>query len=487
MATQITDYFLYRKRYMLGYGLIVLLVVGLLTFAWLFVPGGLSQQEMSTAVTSSSLTFSLDAFRPGTVVNLPYYVLQHLSFMALGFTTLSIKLPSFILALLSALGVLLLLRMWFKQNVAVLTTILVITTGQFMFLSQNGTPAIVYVFWPIWLLVSALMVSRRARGATLWKIALFAIAALSLYTPFTIYILLALFSAVVLHPHLRYIVRHLSKVRLSLAFLFALVLVAPLNYAIIFHPEVGWQLLGIPTAWPDLGANVLRIIQQYFDFSAPAVGVMMRPIYGLGSMILIALGLIRLFTTKYTASSYIVIAWIILLIPILLINPAYISVAFVPGVLLMAMGVSLLLSRWYSIFPRNPYARIAGLLPLTILVGGLIFSGVDRYIYGYQYDPKVSINFSKDLDFINAQLSDPNRGSTTILATADETPFYQAAAKYSTDTTVVTTGTPASGAQTTIVTREAGPYYQPGEPRRIITSPVSDNADRFYIYKTNTQ
>jgi hypothetical protein len=487
MATQITEYFLYRKRYMLGYVLIALLIAGILTLAWLFVPGGLSQPEMDAAVTSSSLTFSTQVFEPGSIINLPYYLLQHLSVMVFGFTTLAIKLPSFILALFSSLGILLLLRMWFKQNVAVLTTILIITTGQFMFLAQNGTPAIVYVFWPIWLLVSALMVSRHARFSVFWKVSLFAIAALSLYTPFTIYILLALVSAAVLHPHLRYIIRNLSKVRLSLAVLCALVLVAPLNYAIIFHPHIGLELLGVPDTWPNLGANALRLIQQYFDFSSPATGIMMKPVYGLGSMILIVLGFVRLFTTKYTARSYIIIAWIVLLIPVLLINPTFISVTFVPGVLLMAMGVSFLLSRWYSIFPRNPYARIAGLIPLTVLLGGLMFSGVDRYIYGYMYDPKVSVNFSKDLDFINAQLADTSRGSTTIRATNQEAPFYQVVAKYHENTSVATPEELVLGVQTTIVTHNANPLYPPIEPTRIITSPISSDADRFYIYKTNPE
>lgn len=485
MVTQITDYLLYRWRYILGYGIIVLSILGMLTVALLYIPGGLSDGEMQSVVTSNSLTLSLTEFNPASIVNLPYHLLQRASIALFDVTPLAIKLPSFILGILSGIGVLVLLRQWFKQNIAVLTTILVITTGQFMFIAQSGTPAILYVFWPVWILVSALMVSRKAGWTTLWKIALCAVTALSLYTPLTIYILLALFSSIILHPHLRYIVKQLPKVKLFFALFCALVLLAPLIYIVILHPNIGLQLLGIPDAWPNILKNGVQILRQYFDFITPSSSTVMTPIYGLGSMILIGLGMVRLFTTKYTARSYITIAWITMLIPIMFINPTHINIAFVPSILLMAMGVSQLLSLWYKLFPRNPYARIAGLVPLVILIGGMVFSGVDRFMYGYLYDPKTAVNFTTDLDLVNAQLADKSRGTTHLVITPNELPFYSVVAKY--NNAQAFSAPPPQAGETIIVSRGANISYAGKEPWRIIANATSRDSDRFYIYKTPAQ
>lgn len=484
MVKHITEYSLYRWRYFLGYGLIGLILLSVFVIAGLYIPGALSPSEMQSVINSDAIRFSLENFNPASIINLPYHLLQRASIELLGVSNFSIKLPSLILGLLSAVGMLLLLRTWFRRNVAVLTTILVITTGQFLFVTQSGTQGIVYIFWSIWLLVSAMMISRKAKGGDLWKIILFGIAALSLYTPLSIYILAALMSAVILHPHLRYLMRRLPKTKLLIAGFCALILIAPLGYVIWLDPSIGLTLLGIPERWPDFQANAFQLLRQYLDFLSPSSGTLMTPVYGLGSMILILLGIFRLVTTKYTARSYITASWIILLLPVLIINPNFVSITFVPVILLMAMGISTLLSNWYHLFPRNPYARLAGLIPLAVLIGGMVLSGVNRYMYGYQYDPQTAGNFSEDLRLVNDQLGKKD-GTVAIIVGEEEVPFYKVIAHHQKDILVSTAGNPVS-APTTIVSRAAYAKTET-EPWRIITDSKANEADRFYIYKTTAK
>jgi hypothetical protein len=211
----------------------------------------------------------------------------------------------------------------------------------------------------------------------------------------------------------------------------------------------------------------------------------MTPIYGLGSMILILLGVFRLFTTKYTARSYIIATWTILLLPVLIINPAFASVTFVPVVLLMAMGITVLLTRWYKLFPRNPYARFAGLIPLVILVGGMVFSGVDRYMYGYLYDPQTANNFSKDLRLANNQMDNKNHSGIAFIVNENEAAFYAVFAHHHNNVTVGTSMTQARLDTPTIIMSHAAHQANAiPEPYRIITDGTSHDADRFYIYKT---
>jgi hypothetical protein len=490
MGKELTDYFIYRWRYVLGYGLIAILIIGMLIIAGLFVPGGLSQSEMQSVVASNAATFSLSSFNPDSVINLPYHLLQHASISLLGVSIFSIKLPSLFLGLLSAAGMFLLLRTWFRENVAVLTAIIVITTGQFLFVAQSGTSSIVYMFWSVWLLVLAMLISRRTGWTAAWKIALFAIAALSMYTPLSPYILIALASAIMLHPHLRYLVRRLSKVKIAIGILVALILLAPLAYAIFLKPSISLTLLGIPTGPVDFKANILQLLRQYFDFISPSSGVVMTPVYGLGSVILIILGIIQLATTKYTARSYITAAWALLLIPVLIINPGYISVTFVPVMLLMAMGIHRLLTSWYSLFPRNPYARFAGLIPLVVLISGMVFTGVNRYMYGYSYDPKTAGNFSDDLRLVNTQLAAAKKdGQTvTIVPGQNEIPFYTVVAKHHTNVQVMNKLPVAlTMSPTVIVTHSAHMTDSSPQLYRIITDSTSHDADRLYIYKTSVK
>jgi 4-amino-4-deoxy-L-arabinose transferase-like glycosyltransferase len=466
---------LYRWRYIIGYSLVGLLLAALLVFAGLYVPGGISAEEMRAAVRSESVLL----LNPSTwgVTSAPFYMLQHLSFNLFGVSDFTIKLPSLIIALLSAIGLILLLRRWFKPNIAVLASLIAVTTGQFLFVAQNGAPGVSYIFWPVVLLLLGTQVTRAKKFRVLWKWLFAAAAALSLYTPLSIYPILAIILAIILHPHLRNAVRRLSKFKIAVGILIAAIILTPLALNIYANPSLGLALLGVPSVWPpDLLANLETLLKQYFIFWEPSTTTLMTPVFGLGSVLLIGLGLYRLIRTRETTRSYLIIIWIISLVPILILNPRFTSVIFVPAVLLLAAGLTSLIGYWYRLFPLNPYARITGLLPLIILVIVLMGSGLDRFIYGYHYDPNTAVNFSRDLKLIP-------KDTTRLVVSNDELAFYQVVAKHRDNLNVSTTG---SGDRFT-ATRDAKKEYAGYAIDRIITSTYAHNGDRLYIYKKISQ
>ena len=472
MATlDLSKYTIYRFRYILGYTLIGLLLAGLLVFVGVYLPGGLSGVEMNAVVRSAALSF--DDLGTLAVPNLPYYALQSLILNTFGITIFTIKLPSLILALLSAVGFILLLRRWFKPNIAVLTSLIAITTGQFLFIAQQGAPGILYVFWPVVLLLLGTQITRGKKFRLLWKV-LFAItAALSLYTPLSVYPLIAIALATVLHPHLRNAVRKLSKVRLTAVLIIFLAVLAPLVYGIIINPQLGLTLLGVPSTFPpDFGANAMTVLKQYFAFWLPGTTALMTPVFGLGSVILILLGTYRVIRTRETTRSYLIIIWILCLAPVLLFNPAFTSVTFVPSMLLLAAGLTSLIGYWYRLFPLNPYARITGLIPIVILVFALSVSGLARYVYGYHYSPNQASLFSKDLALLPSNTNE-------LIVSADEKDFYTAVAQYREGLSVVTQPT----TDMFVVTRDARKAFDGFEVSRIITNSHTNDSDRLYIYK----
>ena len=75
MARQdLSKFWLYRYRFLIGYAVIAILLASLLVFAGLYVPGGLSPHEQRAVITTASLDFSDPASL--LVVNLPYHALQ---------------------------------------------------------------------------------------------------------------------------------------------------------------------------------------------------------------------------------------------------------------------------------------------------------------------------------------------------------------------------------------------------------------------------
>lgn len=482
MPRHITEFSFYRWRYGLGYGLVGLAVIALLGLALLYVPGGISKAEMASAVHSSNL--SIKSFDPATIVDLPYALLQRLGFEIFGITPFSMKLPSFLLGLFSVLGMILLLRQWFHENVAVIVSLLMVTASQFIFISQDGTPGILYIFLPVWLLFLGLKISRDLGGRNVWEFLFMAIAALSLYTPLSVYILVALISATLLHPHLRFIAARVSKQKILIAGFIGLVLMGPLIAGIVLRPSLGLTLLGIPDHMPDLKANGIELLHAFFGFTAARAGGTLQPIYTLPLLLLVALGLSRVFTTKYTARSYSIIIWSVILVPILLINPDKTAITFVPVLLVTAAGVDTLLYRWYRMFPRNPYARIAGLIPITVLVVGMALTGIERYFYTYHYSPVVASYFSNDLQLLLRQLhkKDTYKKTTRVVVSSPELEFYRAVEKFRKDIVVIGTDYATPSERPLLMTRSVSAERRPGEPTEIITSSKTNDADRWYLY-----
>lgn len=156
--------------------------------------------------------------------------------------------------------------------------------------------------------------------------------------------------------------------------------------------------------------------------------------------------------------------------PVLILNPSFTTVTLVPSVLMLAAGLTSLISYWYRLFPLNPYARIVGLIPIVILVAALITSGLARYIYGYHYTPQVAQLFSKDLTLLP-------KDTRELIVGESERAFYTAVASYRNDINIVSN----PSADTFVATKQARTSIKGYEVKQIITNSLSSDADRLYV------
>lgn len=468
----ISKLFLYKHRFVIGYVLLGLAFISLLFTLPLFAQYGISEDEITSATSSYELKF--DAPLNGDLVDLPYRVLQKISIILFGLTPYAIKLPSIIIGLLLGFLFVLLLNRWFKNNVSLLASFLVILSTPFLFLAGSGTPLIMLVFWPTLLLWLGSKIQGEKRPKPMYSF-LFAITLLlAIYTPYMIYFAVFCVLFVFLQPHLRFIVKSLPKLPLALISLLVLGGITALIINIFMHPSTIMELLFAKDySVGNFFGNIVNGIGPVFSWRNTTESVYLSPLM---SLPLFALALIGLFsTTKGFFASRNSIASLLIVFTIVITGFDSDAVIFfiLPLSILVAHGLKYLLEKWYGLFPENPYARVAAALPLSILFATILIPSTLQYIYGYRYNPNVAGLFNYNLDVIHENLTDET------LLVKDHYEFYKILERHTEIKVINEIGKEKYHTFAAMGRLEIPDTYRLD---KIITSPMRENSDIIYIY-----
>ncbi len=490
---------LYRGRYIVGYIFLFVVFLSILAGIGFFVPGGLSDSELTAAVHSSNLSVAnLLHNDPSSIIQAPYYLLQKASLALFGTTPIAIKLPSLLLAGVALLAFHGIVRLWFRSNVAIISSVITICSGVFLLYAQLGTPDVTYFAWTSILLLSASMLVKTKKFGIVWLLIAAIVAALSLYSPLFIYLIFGLGIVLLVHPHARFTFLDRSIWTTLLAFTLFVLLLVPLGLAVASQPSITRTLLAIPTDFSFVSLESLtRLGSHYFGFLQPVSGPSFTPIYGLGVCLLTLLGIYKLVTTKYTAKSYIVTTLLAIAIPAAIILPSAVTITLLPIMLLVTFAIDHLIRSWYRLFPRNPYARIAGLIPLAVLMLGISMPNIERFMYGYHYSASASHTFTRDPSLLSQAVGAVNipAGTTSRNVTIIVPEKYQAFYKLYVSSLPAgrfynfTVTSAPSGLTSTQAVISAGEFKLAndkaiGIPSRIIVDRTSEGANRFYVYNT---
>ena len=484
--TFVKEVTLYQYRYIVGYIAIVVLLLGLLMLGLNQAPRGLSQQEMNSAVTS----INVNLFKPTVtnVVDAPYHLLQKASIHYLGLSPVAIKLPSIVIGVMTGLGIILMLQKWFRKNVAIVTALIIVTSVGFLSLARTGTPLIMTAFWTVMLLWGATHVLHAEKHRFLWKLFCFISIALLAYSPFGIYPLLVMVIAGIFHPHVRNRLKQGEWWHHTIAIAAILIVIGPLIAAVIHTPSIGMQLLGLDRLdefhVQQFIPNLVSTLSSLFDFTHNNTTLIATPMFGVATTILLLLGLLKLFTASYSARSYMLFIWLALLFVVLTVRPDMLLLVIVPATLILAIGMETLIRLWYDLFPRNPYARIAALIPLSILLISIVGINIERYFYGYHYSP-LSSEFHPELPAVRNTLESQKLGKTkavVLSVPAEQVGFYDIMRREYPRLTV--NSDPSSSTPPIIVLDDATPQRQNTLPTRIVTNDLSgeDQAVLLRVY-----
>lgn len=484
----ISEWTFYKHRFFIAYSALAVLV-GLLLLAYPnSLPPGLSDSEQQSVVTSHAISFT-QLPTPSQVVDLPYHAVQKESVQLLGLTPFGVRLPSLIFAALTALCLSLIIKRWFKANVAVVAIAIVATSTWFLTLGRLGTPDIMIPFWTSTLILCATYVSQQTKRWHLWK-ALFGLsAALSLYTPYMMYLFIATLIAAMAQPHLRYLIRQSSKVGLTIGVFFFVVLLAPLGWGIYNNPAILRDIFAIPASLPEplqFGRDLLQAASNLINPFNITASQVVTPLISIATAVLVLIGGFRLLGDFHSVRAYVLLIWLALLIPIIGFNPGNLTVLFVPVTMVMVIGLNMVMRYWYKLFPFNPYARVFGLIPLFVLIFALVQFNYQRYTYSMLYSPQAGEVFKPDA--FMAQTEASKAASTkhvTVVVPEASVPLYSIIAERRPNTNVTTGPAVGAGSDEYIMTpsETSKTPFSLGQPARILVDDRSRDAARFVIYQ----
>lgn len=480
----ISKLFLYRYKFVIGYIVLGLAFLALIILLPMVSPAGLSDLERQSAVSSYNLHFS--SITSGDLVDLPYHILQKLSILTFGLTPYAIKLPSIIIGLVLGFLLILLLNRWFKNNVALLASILTVLSTPFLYLAGSGTPLIMLVFWPTLLLWLGSKIQGEKAPKPLWCFVFALALLLSIYTPHLIYLVIFIIIFTLWNPHLRYTVKTLPKLPLISMGLILLAGLAIWTTNIISSSTVALTLFfGEDFSLSHFFENIKTGFAPFFSWGQPLEGVYLSPLIGLASLALAATGLFStrkgFFASRNAIASYFIVFSVILAG----LTPDSALLIILPFSILTAHGLRYILEKWYSLFPSNPYARIFAIFPLSILLALMIIPSLTHYVYGYKYTPAVASQFSTDLELVTKNLK-----QDSILVVNENSLNYAFFSIYEDRHHTIklyNSSEKIEKIEGEIEIATLGKANNLALPEgyalsRIITSPNSDNSDRIYVY-----
>ena len=476
-------YFLYKNRFIIGY---ILLAASFLTLI-LFVPKialtGLSTSEITSATASQNL--NLHSIFDGQLVDLPYRLLQKTVFKFIGITTYSVIIPSIIIGGFLGFFLILLLNRWFKNNTAIIASIIAVLSSNFLFLVSNGTPLIMVVFWPTLLLWLGSKVQGKERPAPIWSF-IFAFALfLSSFTPYMIYLIILILIYTILHPHLRFTIKNLPRLPFILVSLFILIGFGFMGFIFLQHPETIKPLLySGDFKLSTYFNNLKQAFLPFFTWHGVIESIFLAPQISLPATFIAIIGLISTFKGFFASRNSIAIFLIIFTILISGFHTDYAVLLILPFTILIAHGLRYIIYKWYNLFPENPYAKFFGIIPIAIFLFTMITSDLSHFISGYRYAAPVANQFNSDLSMVLTHakagdyllLDENDEFSKLLIAANTVKPIFRDSLN-----SYITTDVSSLPKNSKVYTVGKANHTQL-ELQKVYTSSKSQNSDRLYLY-----
>jgi hypothetical protein len=394
---------LYNYRYLFAYGVIIVFAIYFLTWQLGSIGPGLSDPELASAAQHVSFK---------SIVDLPLYplhsILQWLSMTFLDVGIISIRLPSIIMTAATAFFLYHLLKRWFGKSTALLSIAIFLSADWVLFFGRLGVGSIEFTFW---LSLAFLTFIKLLEHKSRWLIVFAGTLCGLAFTPFGPYVIAALVGCILGFSTFRkriletpVLVKILTGIVLAIGVLS--VLFISIHNFIFLKSLLGLvELPSISNYFVNLFANTSGIVLVLPSYNPliSAHGIFFIRFF---ELIFILFGIAMLWRTRVNRLNLIILTITVVLVVISGLNdgPRGGSLILAPAIIYMTAGIRHLIHRWQRTFPKNPYARMASLIPMGILFACVIALHYQSYFVLWPKQSATHAVFSPDFKLAKDEL-----------------------------------------------------------------------------------
>jgi hypothetical protein len=425
---------LYNYRYKFAYAFVFIFALYFLAWKLGSITPGLSIPELQTAARNANLD---------TLIQEPIYpvhsFLQWISINLFGANSVAIRLPSVLLGSATVLLLYSLLKKWFGRVTSLVSIALLLSADWFLFIARLGTGAIEFSFWFVILILSLMkLIEKKISWLLVYSVA----ASFLLFAPFGIYAVIT--TTVSLFVCKMFRKRALEaktsiKTLSVLSVLTSISLIGWISYNNVDFLKSITGFIEIPTAYnyfKNLVINSSGVVMIWPD-NNPLLGPSGIFLIRFFEFIFMLFGLVMLWVTRVNRLNVAIIANAVVLALVggLSSGSRGGTLLLIPAAVFMTAGLRHFIHRWERTFPKNPYAKVALLAPLVIIVLTTTMLHFQSYFVLWPKQTATHMVFQKDLQLLQQELAAEGKcivvgASTSIstLASADKpacnTEFY---------------------------------------------------------------
>lgn len=311
----------------------------------------------------------------------------------------TVRLVSVIIALTVVLCFYFLMKLWSTPLVAVLTTLLLMTSGWFLHYARLGTPGVMYGTLLILVALGVSLDHSNLRKSIL--LALLGFGTLALYVPGMIWFVL--FGLIWRRKLIWQELRKVPAIMWCLYIAVFLVVLAPLALAIFRQPNLGRVMLGLPDQWP----TVIEFVKRLFIIPVelflrgpdnPTLWLGRLPLLDIFCSVMAVAGLYVIIRKWQFDRSKLLVGVLTISAILIAIGGAVQMSILIPFIYaLVAIGIAYMLEEWFSVFPRNPLARNIGMALIIVAVAVSCFYNVMNYFVAWYHAPATRSSFNQKL------------------------------------------------------------------------------------------
>jgi len=291
------------------------------------------------------------------------------------------------------------IRHWHARRTAFLATVLFACSAWFLHIARLGTADILLPFSILLLAICGYWIATAEHTKFSYFAALLAIG-LAVYTPGMIWFIAL--GIILRYKDIRLIKRRLSlPYQISLYILLLVLVIGPVVYSAIEHPQIIRNLLGLPEHWPsiiEVIKNFITLPVHLFIWSPenPQTSLGTLPLADGLAGILFPLGVYYYFKFRSLArAKLLVICFAIAAVLVSLEGPVTTALLLPLVYIVVSGGIALLLGQWLTVFPNNPFARSLGIILLTIAIAMSCTYNLRAYFIAWPNNTKVKAEFAK--------------------------------------------------------------------------------------------